>query len=690
MRVRTCFISLNYLLAFLAVSCLLLGEVIPLSFGILVLTMLGTFWILEWNKKIPVMPHRLFSLWKIGLIALPAIYVLFQPKMLDLVTGFLLFVLLSRFLFKTELNDYLYGYLVSIVCLLIGAIFTQDLVFAFMFLAFYLILSWALMFYHMMVEKVGSRAAPQAFRFIGEADTARGSLFGLSSLMILVSLVITATIFFSFPRFGLGFLELATSSSPVTGFSDQVRLGEVGEIKKNQSVVMRVEFTRDGKPYRPKSKVLWRGVALDHYDGQTWRSTMPMVWRSRHRPGTNTVLFHVPNPTTVVEQEVYMESFDSPVIFTHGVPMKIDGTFERIQMDNGQVFKTTDNRMGPRRFSMISDLGADYHAFRLPIQPDLSFLQKGTHPHLQLPQLSDRLKQFAPTLVNDSDPAELKASKIMNHLQYFDYSMDMKRETRLSAIDEFLFVRKTGHCEYFASAMVLLLRINGIPARMVNGFMGTEWNEMGNYMIVRQANAHSWVEAYIPGKGWKTYDPTPPDPNAGFNQLNALTRTYDMMRLYWQRYIVKYSAKDQVRVVEFFNRRAHDFTAQIKKIRSLTFDDLLKALGNRPEIWVGIAVVTALLLLFPRTRFWKGWFWIPTPPYAAQLYQKMLRKLEKRGIHKPASSTHLEFMEHLSGLPEEKLDCVRKITGFYEQHRFGKGFASKHQIEHMEKLVRQL
>ncbi|MCF8721395.1 transglutaminase TgpA family protein [Nitrospina gracilis] len=690
MRVRTYFITFNYLLALLAVTCLLMGEVIELSFGILVLTTLGAFWILEWNKKIPVMPHRLFSLWKIGVVALPAVYFVFQPEMLNLVTGFLLFVLLTRFLYKTELNDYLYGYLVSIVCLLIGAIFTQDLVFAFMFLAFYLILCWALMFYHMIVEKVGSRATPQDFRFAGEADSARGSLFGLSSFMILVSLGITATIFLTFPRFGLGFLELASSSSPVTGFSDQVRLGDVGEIKQNQSVVMRVEFTRHGQPYRPKSKVLWRGVALDHYDGQMWRSTMPMVWRSRHRPGTNTVLFHVPNPKDVVEQEIYMESFDSPVIFTHGVVMKIDGTFERIQMDNGQVFKTTDNHMGPRRFSMISDLGADYHAFRLPVQPDLSFLRNGPTPHLQLPQLSDQLHQFAPTLVNDSDPEELKASKILNHLQHFNYSMNMKRETRLSAIDEFLFVRKEGHCEYFASAMVLLLRLNGVPARMVNGFMGTEWNEMGNYMIVRQAHAHSWVEAYIPGKGWKTYDPTPPDPAAGLNRLNALSRTYDMMRLYWQRYVVKYSARDQVRVVEFFNRGAHRLTDQFKKLRSVSMDEVLQFFKNRSEIWLGLLVLAVLLIGLLRSPFWRGWSWMPKPPYAAQLYRKMLRKLEKRGIHKPASSTHLEFLERLTGLAPDKRNCVREITGLYERYRFGRDFVSKQQIEHMEKLVRQL
>ncbi|CAI2719116.1 transglutaminase TgpA family protein [Nitrospina watsonii] len=689
MRVRTCFITSNYLLALLSVSCLIFGEVIRLAVGILVVTALSAFWMLEWNKRIPLPPPRFFSLWKIAAIALPVLYIAIKPEMLNLIVGFLLFMLLTRFLFKTELNDYLYGYLISIVCLLIGAIFTQDIVFAFLFLAFYLLLCWALMFYHMMVEKVGSRSAPDAFRSVGEADTARGALFGLSAFMIVVSLAMTVTIFLSFPRFGLGFLELATASAPVTGFSDKVRLGEVGKIKENQNVVMRIEFTRDGKPYRPSSKVLWRGVALDHYDGETWSSTMSMVWRSRHRPGTNTALFHVPNPQNVVEQEIYMESFDSPVIFTYGVPMKIDGTFERIQMNNGQVFKTTDNHMGPRRFSMISDLGKEYQSFRLPVQPDLSFMQGFPNPHLQRPPVSQDLQKLAARLVQDTDPVPLKASKIENHLLQFKYSMDMKRETGLSAIDEFLFVRKAGHCEYFASAMVLLLRLNGVSARVVNGFMGTEWNEMGNYMIVRQAHAHSWVEAYIPGKGWKTYDPTPPDPGGAVTRLNALSRTYDMMRLYWQRYIVKYSARDQVRIVEFFNRGAHDLTGHFKKIKSLTADDVLQFFKNRPAIWVGLCVLAGLLLWLQR-HGWQGWSWASRPSYPVRLYQKMLRKLEKQGIHKPHSSTHLEFLDKLKGLAPEKWESVRDITGFYEAHRFGGAPENEAEISRMEKLVRQL
>ena len=195
---------------------------------------------------------------------------------------FLVFILLTRFVFKSELNDYLYGYLISIVCLLIGAIFIQDLVFGILFLAFYLVLSWCLMFYNMMVERVGTHCPPEGFSRIGENEAAGFSIFALSSTMILASFLLTAAIFVSFPRLGLGFLELNTGTGPVSGFSNRVNLGEVGRIKQNDSVVMRVEFRKSGKTFRPPSKVFWRGVTLDYYDGQSWSSTMPPAWRTRN------------------------------------------------------------------------------------------------------------------------------------------------------------------------------------------------------------------------------------------------------------------------------------------------------------------------------------------------------------------------------------------------------------------------
>ncbi|MDH5459144.1 MAG: DUF3488 domain-containing protein, partial [Nitrospinota bacterium] len=252
-HLRTCFVGFSYLLAALGVACLIFGAVIPLEAGILFLTALMACFTLETHHKIPIrLPFR-FSIWLIGLIILPLIYFIWKPPILDLTVWFLIFILLTRFVFKSELNDYLYGYLISIVCLLIGALFIQDMVFGLLFLSFYLVLCWCLIFYNMMVERVGTHCPPSGFRKTGEHEATGYSLFALSATMILASFLLTAIIFVSFPRVGLGFLELDSGKGSASGFSSRVELGEVGRIKQNDSVVMRVEFRKNGQAYRPQS-----------------------------------------------------------------------------------------------------------------------------------------------------------------------------------------------------------------------------------------------------------------------------------------------------------------------------------------------------------------------------------------------------------------------------------------------------
>ena len=112
-------------------------------------------------------------------------------------------------------------------------------------------------------------------------------------------------------------------------------------------------------------------------------------------------------------------------------------------------------------------------------------------------------------------------------------------------VDDFLFNSKRGYCEHYASAMVLMLRTIGIPARIVTGFYGGEFNEYGGYVIVRQSNAHSWVEAAIDGR-WRLFDPTPPVVE---RRASAIGYLLDMLRMKWNRYVVAFSASDQKEII---------------------------------------------------------------------------------------------------------------------------------------------
>ncbi|HIJ49494.1 MAG TPA: DUF3488 domain-containing protein [Nitrospinae bacterium] len=152
-------------------------------------------------------------------------------------------------------------------------------------------MSWCLISYHLMAEQVSSRSPPKLFKNRGKNQKLNKTLLGWATGLVALSFIMTAVIF----------IALNTSSPRITGFSDVVTLGDVGKIKQNSSVVMRVEYTRNGQPYRPKSHIHWRGVVLDHYNGKTWNPTLNNGFSLSNKPGHGLSLFKVSRPTEVVE-----------------------------------------------------------------------------------------------------------------------------------------------------------------------------------------------------------------------------------------------------------------------------------------------------------------------------------------------------------------------------------------------------
>ncbi|MGV7221107.1 MAG: transglutaminase TgpA family protein [Nitrospinales bacterium] len=694
MSIRICFIIFNYFLAALAIGCLSFIETFSLVEIAVILTGLSLCMGLEIKKTLPIKPPAGLSLLKVGLIILPLVYFTIPLSLVDFTAYALVFILITRFIFKTELNDFLFGYLIAIVCMLAGAIFTQGLIFGIIFLSFYVTLCWNLVFYNMIVERTGSNAPPEIFKPIGEKETTRSSLFILTGSMVTVSLVFTAAIFITFPRLGLGFMSISSASSPATGFSNTVQLGDVGKIKQNENVVMRIEYRKNSKPYRPISKVLWRGVTLDFYKDQKWTTTMPRSLKFRNHSGSGASLFSSDKATKIVQQDVYMEAFDSPVIFTHGIPMKINGSFRSIEMDQSYALRTTDKKYRPKRFTMISDIGNPSTSYTYPVPREKSGFGRDQEAKifperfLQLPELAPRIVKLSNDVAGTTGSEQRIAKNILRFLRNnYGYSLEMVSDTGMTGLEEFLFVNKKGHCEYFASAMAILLRLNDIPARIVNGFSGGEWNEMGNYMIVRQKHAHSWVEAYLPGEGWMVFDPTPPDPGAVINPSNRLSHTMDLMRLYWQRYVVKYTFKDQAQIFEFFNRGGRDTLLKIKSLNKLNKEKISAYL--RDNIWLVISLAAILLIfLIKKYKWFSTRMSFSKSPYEVTLYQEMLNKCVAHGIIKKSDWTHIEFLSHITTLSQEKVEAINRITQFYELNRFGARQTGENERKEMQNLLR--
>jgi len=686
MTLRVGFTVFSYLLAAMGLFCLYLGEVYPLWLALLLLAVLGVCMTLEIRRVLPLSPLSNIRLPKWTLLLVPVVFLVLNLPLLDFVSGFLTFILISRFIFKSELNDYLFGYLLSIACLLVGAIYVRDIVFGVLFLGFFLVLCWSLILYNMMVERAGSHSPPEVFLHAGERDSSWTPLIGLSSGLVLVSLVFTVVIFISFPRIGLGLFKLDPRTNTMAGFASTVRLGDVGTIKENDTVVMRVEYFRGEQKVIPKMPIYWRGIALDYYNGVLWSSRAKVDWDLRSRPGVGTPVFAIRRPGELVRQEVYMESFDTNIIFTHGLPVHVDGAFDQVQMDENYTLRTGGRRSGgPKRFTLTSDLKNPIASYPEPMPQ----VNPRVFPdrYLQLPPLSGRIKALAGQLASGAaSPYEI-ASRVEKHLGTgFSYSLDMQASANESALDHFLFTRKAGHCEYFASAMVILLRLAGVPSRMVNGFTSGEWNDVGEYFIIRQKHAHSWVEAFLPGRGWVVFDPTPPDP--GTNQgtgPSRLSRTLDMMRLNWQRYVIKYSVDDQMQILSFFRSHGQRMMGHARALGDVE-DRLLSLKDKSWRVPLALLMGAGILVYLWRSRRPRR-----SPlPEAAKLYQDMLNRLKKKGVLKPPSATHREFLGHLDTLEAEERARVKQVTRLYERARFASESTDAEEIKTMRETVLKL
>ena len=237
---------------------------------------------------------------------------------------------------------------------------------------------------------------------------------------------------------------------------------------------------------------------------------------------------------------------------------------------------------------------------------------------------------------------------------------------------EFLFVRKKGHCEYFASAMTVMLRTLGVPARIVNGFQSGTYNPVSGMYVVRASDAHSWVEAYDPALGWVTFDPTPPAPRTYSYALWTKAGMYlDAAETFWQEWVVNYDLGRQITLAGKLEERTRslgarwqhfDFRRWAKSFRGWALD----AGGLLLLFAVGFALWRKLPSWERKRRIRSG---VVTVGEATQLYERMLRTMKRRGFQKPPWFTPEEFA---ATLPEsEAAQCVAEFTQVYQALRFG-------------------
>jgi transglutaminase-like putative cysteine protease len=502
-------------------------------------------------------------------------------------------------------------------------------------------------------------------------------------------LVFASGIFFLLPRLSGGYLsKLAQQNDLVTGFSDSVSLGEIGRIQQSSQVMMHVRL---GNGERAQDLRL-RGNTLSTFDGKKWFNPPHQLQNLANSAGMFDVRGYLPpdqrlatgKQDEMVHFRVVMEPLGTNIVFTIPSPSYVFGPFRELSADPSQVFINTDRERPTNVYSGLSNLSS----------PTMDELQSasGKTPslvaarYLQLPELDPRIPKLARELTSHSKNDIERAAAIESYLSRFKYTLDLPSERQKDPLSNFLFERKEGHCEYFASAMAIMLRTLGIPSRIVTGFHGGEFNELtGNY-IIRAKDAHSWVEAYFPDVGWVTFDPTPAGAEPAVTVWTRLQLYVDAMREFWREWVVNYDFMHQQRLgttaisagtkaAERFRLWAHRQYEQMMTLARKSQDSLQAS----PRKFGSVATICIVGLVFlfnlpgfirvmHRGRLARNPSKAPSSA-AAIWYTRMTAAMARKGHPKRPNESPEEFV---AKIPDGNLrHGVAKFTEHYERARFG-------------------
>lgn len=364
-------------------------------------------------------------------------------------------------------------------------------------------------------------------------------------LAILCSVLVAIPLFAVLPRLGTPYMMARGTGTRTeigaSGFTDVVTLDSIGSIRNNPRVVLRLRFEDRGEP---RHELRLKGATFETYrEGDRVWSHSPRVDTLKRRPGGRFELAPVPVDRNARLWLRPLTGATLPVPVNTG---DIEIGVTELRRDRGGALALSR----PSLELLEYDVGLADRPF-VSSAPQEPAAFEGESPALDREGLTPRMAELADEIMGDLPPREAARTLERYLATELEYSTELLGWGGEEPLENFLFRTRRGHCEYFASSMVLLLRGRGIPARLVTGFLGGERNRIEDYFVVRQSNAHAWVEAYLPGSGWAVFDPTPPDgrPQVREQDLSLLfSQAWDYVVFRWDRYVLTYGLYDQMQI----------------------------------------------------------------------------------------------------------------------------------------------
>ena len=490
--------------------------------------------------------------------------------------------------------------------------------------------------------------------------------FTLSAKLLLQSVPVMLVLFFLFPRISGPLWNLPNDAATgQTGLSDTMAPGMISRLIQSDSVAFRVEFAG---PLPPAAQRYFRVLVLDRFDGYTWRNhRAPSQISTAHGSGASTRYTLTLEPHN--KPWLPVMDFADPASLPLG--SRLNSDFSVTQRDLVQQRK---------RYSATA-----YANPGNTLNTDADDLPRA----LDLPAASNpRAREFAQQLRRTSRDDQEFINKILSHFhnETYVYTLNPPR-LGSNSVDEFLFDTKRGFCEHYASSFTYLMRAGGVPARVVTGYLSGEYNKLGNYLIVRQADAHAWSEVWLPNRGWVRVDPTAAvspnrieqgianalapgealplflrDPSPWIKQLKF---SWDSFNNSWNQWVLGY---DQERQVSFFARLGFGI---------LSWQDL------GVYLIIGIGSIFALLAAYtlrPRNVVRSKVEWA---------YAKFCRRLERVGIVRHLAEGPTDFAQRAKAIRPDLALRIEAITRLYVALRYG-GHSNPEWVRALSRAVAML
>jgi transglutaminase-like putative cysteine protease len=470
---------------------------------------------------------------------------------------------------------------------------------------------------------------------------------------LFLALPLALVLFFFFPRLPGGFWALPGNDAAVTGLSDSMSPGSISELTNSYDPVFRVQF--EGAVPPPQARY-WRGPVLHDFDGYTWQHIYANSYRQQPLRYLGTPYRYA--VTLVPDSNRWWFALD---VVTGAPDKRAVFTYDYDLIANEPVTQ-------PTTYEALSYTHTES-------DESLSVLARRRETALP-PNRNPRTRGLAVSLRAQarSDSEFVKAVIEFLRGGGFEYSLTPPK-LDLNSVDDFLFHTRTGFCGHFASAFVALMRAGGVPARVVTGYQGGEWNPVGGYLVIRQSDAHAWAEIWVDGHGWRRIDPTGivaperlsrgildllPDAVAGRSPLlraapwlTHLWQTWDALNTAWNKRVVNFDVTAQFRILERLGLGAANWTGLIAALGAGLIGWL---------IWIAWHVSRSATPQ-PRDRL-------------ARAYVRLCAKLARAGIERRGSEGPLDYAARITDSRPDLAPGAKPLLVRYAQLRYGRVLGS--------------